>query len=330
LAPAEGVPDDRRSPESDRADPVETMRVLALDATLAEIVRALAEHAIEPLLLKGAGTAQWLYDHPSERSYGDIDLLVDPARFDTTMATLAELGFEQTLADGVEPGIGAHHTVVHRRSPLPASVELHHTLYLVPAPEALVWRRLTEGRRLIEVAGVDVHVPSAASATMIVALHAVQHGRAEPKAMRDLALAVDRVELGTWRAAAELAAELGAGAELAAGLRLLATGSALADRLGLTAEPISRLVALRAMSPPDTSIGVERLIAAPGAGARLNLLARELFPAPEFMRLWKPVAGRGRAGLVVSYVWRPFWLAAKLPTGLRAWRRAERTARRSR
>jgi hypothetical protein len=37
------------------------------------------------------------------------------------------------------------------------------------------------------------------------------------------------------------------------------------------------------------------------------------------MRVWQPLARRGWWGLVVAYLWRPLWLAAKLPRGLRAW-----------
>ncbi len=51
-------------------------------------------------------------------------------------------------------------------------------------------------------------------------------------------------------------------------------------------------------------------------------MAGELFPRPEFMRWWSPLARRGRLGLVLSYPRRWLWLALQAPRGLWAVRRA--------
>jgi hypothetical protein len=37
------------------------------------------------------------------------------------------------------------------------------------------------------------------------------------------------------------------------------------------------------------------------------------------MRRWRPLARRGGAGLALAYLWRPLWLAAMLPAGVRGW-----------
>ena len=52
------------------------------------------------------------------------------------------------------------------------------------------------------------------------------------------------------------------------------------------------------------------------------MVLSELAAPADFMRLWHPLARRGPVGLAAAYLYRPFWLAVKLPVGVRAWRRA--------
>ncbi|MGO9960715.1 MAG: nucleotidyltransferase family protein [Solirubrobacteraceae bacterium] len=322
-----GVSENFESQDANR-ERVQAMRALALDAALAEVVRFLGPRGIHPLLLKGAGTARWLYDRVYERGYNDIDLLVRPDQFDASLDALRELGFEPEPAlGGHHDAVSLHHEVLNRTEPLPVSVELHHSLYMLSAPAQQVWEMLNEDARSIEIAGARVNVPSPPAAALIVVLHAVQHGVAAARPMADLARAVERADRATWRRAAELATSLGAQEPFAAGLRLLAPGRELADKLKLPVDGLPREIRLRAMTPPDTALGVERLMSAKGIGVRLEMIVREVFPSPEFMRVWKPLAKRGTVGLVCAYGWRPFWLVAKLPSGVRAWLKADRVSR---
>ena len=145
--------------------------------------------------------------------------------------------------------------------------------------------------------------------------------------MRDLDAAVQQLDLRTWQQAAAEAAELRVRAEFAMGLRLTASGAKLADRLGLEVEPVSRRVWLKVAAAPPTASRIEQLITTRGLRGRAGLLARELTPPPQWMRKWQPVARRGRLGLAVAYLWRPFWLLFKLPSGIRAWRQAAHATR---
>jgi hypothetical protein len=283
------------------------------------------------LLLKGPAFAQWLYDEPRERTYGDLDLLVDPDQFDEAVRGLVALNFEPLAAKNLRSNErhGFHHVhLVRSGQPgtFPVKVELHHTLALLLSPPSLVWQRFTKGVDTIEVAGARVTVPSPSVSALIVALHAAQHAIVYDRwlsPLEDLRRALDRVNLETWRAAAALARDLSAAPAFAAGLRLDPAGRDVADRLGLGDKPLR---AARVLGTTPTALGVERLISTPGARARLELLASELVPSRKFMRRSSALARRGRLGLVEAYLCRPFQLAWQLPRGVQAWARARAPA----
>ena len=65
-----------------------------------------------------------------------------------------------------------------------------------------MWQRLSADSGAFDLNGACLPMPSPAASGLIVALHAAQHGVGEAKPMRDLALAVGRLELDAWRQAA--------------------------------------------------------------------------------------------------------------------------------
>jgi hypothetical protein len=295
---------------------------LTLEAALTDITRAFREQGIQFLLLKGLVFARWLYADPYERRFMDLDLLIRPEDFAAARSALAELGCS---APRTGRPAAEHHeiwTFVTRGSTVPdVQLELHHTLWGVPAPPTLVWERLSENAEVIDVRGASVAVPSSAGCALIVGLHAAQHGMRSHVPIDDLRRALTRVDQEVWREAATLANQLGAGGQFGIGLRLDRAGCVIADQLRLTTAS-SRRVRLHASTPPDVAVGLERLLTTPGVKARLKLLAAEVFPPPAFMRTWRPVARRGRWGLVLAYAWRPVWLVLMLPRAGRAWLRA--------
>jgi hypothetical protein len=169
-----------------------------------------------------------------------------------------------------------------------------------------------------------VDVPGPAACALIAALHAAQHGAGAARPIEDLERAVQRVDQETWRQAASLAQELGAGSAFSVGLRLTSRGCELAERLGLSFEAPSRALRLISSTPPRTAMGIEQLVTAKGARARMTLLGRKLAPSRESMRYHYPGARRGRSGLATAYVSRFFSLALSLPRGWRAWHGAAR------
>jgi hypothetical protein len=85
--------------------------------------------------------------------------------------------------------------------------------------------------------------------------------------------------------------------------------------------------ALLAGSAPYSAWTVERLSQTPGLRAKLRILLPRLLPGPEFMRVWYPVARRGRLGLALAYLRRLAWLVTAAPRAVGAWRRARRQTR---
>ena len=74
-----------------------TALALAVDAVTAEVVTALRDAGIRPLLLKGPSIAGWLYGDGAARPYGDSDLLVSPGSYRPAENALRALGFARSV-----------------------------------------------------------------------------------------------------------------------------------------------------------------------------------------------------------------------------------------
>jgi hypothetical protein len=295
---------------------------LALDAAAVEAIAALQEVGISVILLKGPVIALWLYDQPWERTYGDIDLLVAPADHQRASTVLARLGYhDHSLAD-----IPAHASQWRRETATRAEIDLHWRLPLA-GRDVDPWPVLSAETEAMAIGSTTVRVLSPAARAMLVAVHAAQHGARAPKPMRDLERALARVDRQTWARAAALAQQLNAEGAFTVGLRLVPAGAEMATALALA--PSSSIEAhLRSVTPTATSVGWMHLLEQPSPRAGLELLRGELVPNPGFMRVWSPLARRGRLGLACAYLLRPLWLVWQLPAALRDLGRARRQARR--
>jgi hypothetical protein len=294
--------------------------MLALDLSLAEIVPALTARGVRSLVLKGPVLARWLYDEPGERGYDDVDLLVDPRARSAAEDVLRERGFTTVAAD-LRPGERDVHADPWRRANPAALVDLHRTVALLDAPAQRVWDALAAGAEPLDVAGVTVQMPGPAARSLVVALHAAQHGPGRTRPHADLERALARVDEATWRETLALARALDGEAALLAGLGTTEAGAELARRLALDARIPARIRLQRDGAGP-TALGFERLAHAGSARARGRLVAGKLVPTPAFLRAWEPRLTRRRGGLLLAYLWRPLWLAGHAPSGWAAWRAA--------
>jgi hypothetical protein len=213
--------------------------------------------------------------------------------------------------------------------PLGITVDLHRTLAGVGAEPAKLWRLLAARSEATYLPAGAVTLPDQPGSALIVALHAAQHGKTGGKALGDLDRALVTFSRAVWEAAARMAAELDATPALAAGLRLVSTGSAVAVELGLPSETDPE-TALRVRPYVPTALGFAGLAATPGARAKARFLVRKLVPTPAFLRHVFPFARRGHPGLAAAYAWRPISLLLHAPRGLWAWRQAVREGWRAR
>jgi hypothetical protein len=296
---------------------------LAIDRASAEAVAALADAGVPSVLLKGPSFDALLYDRGEPRAYGDIDLLVPAADTERAGGVLTALGYR--LRSEREPETVVEHATVWVRAADGMTVDLHRTLNGVPATAVDPWEVLAADTEQMQVGGSSIQVLSEPGRALHVAIHAALPGETKRKPLIDLARALERLPAETWEAAARLADRLHAREPFATGLGRLPQGARLVERLGLAPER-SVNAALLAEAAPYSAWTVDRLSNAPGFRAKLRIALPRLFPKPEFMRVWYPVARRGPAGLALAYLRRLGWLVVTTPRAVLAWRRARRRA----
>lgn len=290
-------------------------RSLVLDRLGAHAAAALRAVDVDCIVLKGPAIGGWLYDEAEGRTYGDIDLLVRRSSLAPALAALADLGYEHVLrgADPSEYGPCELELVGPE-----GTIDLHHHLIGVGADPGATFDALRAGSVDLDLAGERVAVLGEPARAMHLALHAIQNGPVDIKAIEDLRRGLDRCSPAVWDEAAALARALDAVPAFAAGLRLVPDGAALAERLGLTTAPTVDL-AMRSRSQPAEAFLFEQLRAMEGWSPRLRLIGRKLFPTAAFLRHRHPLARRGWWGLAAVRVWRAGSVLVRSVTGFRAW-----------
>jgi hypothetical protein len=255
----------------------------------------------------------------------DADLLVPLGRLGQAEEALSANGLRPLLG---KAALSEHepHARMFVAEDGAEAIDLHWTVRGAGAAPEVVWKALDRESAPLEVAGLPIPVPGEAARALLVALHAAQHGPQGLVQLDDVARAAERIPLDVWRRAAALAEELEAVQAFAAGLRLAPRGRDLLATLAIRAGPTMDL-AIRAQGNVPVARGLLRLSQTSGAGQKLRLLAREIWPTPSFMRSWMPIARRGRWGLAVARAYRPLWLGIHLGPALLALRRASSTKR---
>jgi hypothetical protein len=301
-----------------------------LDVKGGEVRRALDQARIPCVLLKGAGFARLLYDRPETRLYGDVDLLIDPARASAAHEVLRRLGFRpfdpESLSGQSDPGLahdvgvlGAVHGGAWLRDDDNLAVDLHHTLPQVTIERSVAWEEL-RGRTIeVEIAGAPTRVLDKAASALLVALHAAHDGPAGRGAIRDLELAAVLIDLASWRDARELARRLGAERAMGVGLGLVPGGVTVAAALGLDSAP-TPAIKLQ-WSGASWSASTVEALASGGLRPGLRLVLQLARPSPEAMRSGSSLARRGRRGLLAAYLLRAGRLARRAPGAVAEWRR---------
>jgi len=97
----------------------------AMNKTIASAASMLAEKGIRYFLLKGQNCAV-RYPHPERRQIGDIDLYIEPQRFDEAAEMFRSLGFNDTestmlhlsMSDGKDTELELHHDLQRLQWPL--------------------------------------------------------------------------------------------------------------------------------------------------------------------------------------------------------------------
>jgi hypothetical protein len=304
---------------------VEAVQRLRLEAATGGVIRAFESAGVQSILLKGASLARWLYEDGAPRAYTDCDLLVRPADWKTAEGALAELGFQPSIDEAAMPSWWVEHAVPWWRHDDGTTIDLHRTLPGVGADPERVWATLAANVEPMVVGRMSADALNIPGRAFHLALHAAQHAGEWGVKLEELQRALSLTGESSWRAAAEIAAQLEGTPLFAAGLRLVPEGRALADHLDLpAAAPVE--VALLSRGAPPEALGFEQLARAGTLRRRLSIVHHKLVPPATFMRHWSPLARRGRRGLMLAYLWRPLWLLGKAPSGFLAWWTARRSS----
>jgi hypothetical protein len=268
---------------------------LLLEAVAGQVVEALRREGIRSVLFKGPTTVRWLY-HEDSRAYGDVDLLVDPARFDECERVVETMGFRRsTIEQVLAKGRPSHASTWIRGS---VAVDLHRTLVGVSVPAVEAWAILSAQTETWLIGRAEVEVLGVAARTLVLALHMAQHGPGFARTSEDLERAVQQLPVSTWSAAADLSRALHAEAPLAAGLLASPDGRALCDVLGLRVEGE---VAIEGAAGFHAAQGLLWLSRQRGMNAKAHYLLRKLFPPPTMMRNRVVWARQGRTRLALAY-----------------------------
>lgn len=293
-----------------------------LDSLAARTVTAMRSRGLRPILLKGPPIARWLYaDDPTQRGYEDVDLIVASDELEAAESVLVELGFERRtilLTDDPEP-----HAEAFIRESDGAAVDLHRTIHRCEhLPDDVVWGCVSADTETMNVGGADVEVPSIPVRVLHVTFHPdPSKNTAGDRPFVDLARAIARVDLVTWKRAAELAESLGTTDAMGFGLRLVPEGDALADQLGLP-RAVPEGAILRDES--TSTQFVARLAELDGWRAKARYVRQKLFPPRAYMERSTALARRGRLSLLLAYVQRVVRAPARVPGALAGLRRIRR------
>lgn len=299
-------------------------RNLAVDRITIGVLAALTGKGVEAILLKGPTHARWLYEPEHARTYSDTDLLVAPDAVGPAEEALAELGFElpPIYSDDERPGY--EHAWVRRADG--ARVDLHWSLVGINADPQQAWEVLAAECTSFELHGTKVSALAENARALHVALHAAQHGSELGSAIDDLERAA-QLERTIWERAYELAGRLDAVASFSAGLRIDPNGAIVADSLGVT-DTIPTDVALRASAVSGYALSLRWFLSQKGVRLKTRLLLTNILPSPGFMREWSALARKGRLGLLLAYLWRPFHLFGKAAMAAGTLLRLRRESRR--
>ncbi len=291
----------------------------AIDALTSEVASAFTSESIGTVVLKGPVLARWLY--PGEvRPYVDCDLMVAPENRARSVSVLERLGFVEHCPWMPSPlSLDPGGTAFNR--PGGGMVDLHCQLPGLSGDPDAIWGCLVASAEWQVIAGVELRVPDRDTVLLHVVLHAAHHANLmDAKPLEDLRRALALVEEAEWSSALELARAYRGVPAFAAGLRLLPEGEDLARRLDL-----GEVRSLQHEIRREDNVIAEELYAllsaSVGIRRKLAIAASDVFPRPDYMRWWSPLARRGKRGLTCAYLWRAIWVIGQAPRAIHTlWR----------
>ncbi|GAA3930376.1 hypothetical protein [Microbacterium soli] len=129
---------------------------------------------IRLLSIKGLVADRYRLRRP--RVAADADVIVDPSRFDEFCTLVAAHGWHLRVEREV-PSLLGPHSVTFIRDDWPDDIDVHVRFPGFFADDQTVFERLWRTRSTMDVAHVDIDVPSRGASAVIAALHAVRYSK---------------------------------------------------------------------------------------------------------------------------------------------------------
>jgi hypothetical protein len=299
------------------------MTTARLPASAAGALAAALAHAlgstqgVRSLIIKGPVTSHFGLRPP--RLSADIDVLVEPSRYEDYLAALEAAGWTARPEMEASTALSAH-SASFTHPGWPTDIDVHWEFPGLLAQPSVAFDALWRSRAAIECATVACDVTGAEGSAIISALHSLRHDTDSLRLATELTFATDEVR--TWAASAKdrlarLAEETGAAGPLVEWFAHLG--------IEVAVEPSDALADWHARrSSGDTFAGqFVAGMAEAGARDRLRLAWITFWPRAEELRAARPEIGPGKAAIVRARF-------ARWGRGIRDMPRALRSLRRSR
>lgn len=150
--------------------------VLLLERAMMRAVDTLASGGIEVRVLKGSAVARLDYPNPSQRAFGDVDLMVRPEYFDAAVTALTAAGYErsgESISRLYDRRFGKGATMVAHDG---TQVDLHRTFVMGRFGLTVDLDEAWAGPEPFVVAGTTLQALSAEGRLLHAAYHAVLGG----------------------------------------------------------------------------------------------------------------------------------------------------------
>jgi Uncharacterised nucleotidyltransferase len=160
---------------------------VALESFAVRTITVLDEAGIDYRLLKGPAVAHLDFDDPSDRCFGDVDLLVPAGRWEYAVDTLARHGFRRgtpELRRGFERRFGKGATLI---SPQDFELDLHRTFAIGRFGVATRADDLFATAQRFRLGGYEVKALSASNRLLHACYHEAVGGFRGLRAARDVA-----------------------------------------------------------------------------------------------------------------------------------------------
>ena len=173
----------RASPAQSSAGNADLRLDEAVELATAWVARLGETAGIRLLIVKGAALARMGLRQP--RVSADVDVLVDPSRFDDYCALLTSAGWAERELPFISTQVSAH-SLTYVSDGWPCDIDIHSYFPGFLTDYRTVFNALWSRSQRLSFAHREVDVPDRLSSILVAALHSLRDGAVSPRSASDL------------------------------------------------------------------------------------------------------------------------------------------------